>query len=84
MFVEYDLVHLVRRRSRRKRSCVRPVVVSQFVRRCADVERLWKSRVKARWIFDCISARLSAERSVTMRGDRALELGEIACCICGP
>jgi hypothetical protein len=38
--------------------------------------------VKARWIFDCISARLSAERSVTMRGDRALELGEIACRIC--
>jgi hypothetical protein len=59
------------------------VVVSQFVKRCADVEPLWKSRVKARWIFNCISARLPAERSVTMRGGRALELGEIACRICG-
>jgi hypothetical protein len=54
MLVEYDLVHLVRRRTRCKRSCVRRVVVSQFVKRSADVERLWRSRVNARSIFDCI------------------------------
>jgi hypothetical protein len=39
---------------------------------------------EARWICDCISPRLSARRSVIMRGDRALELGEIACRICDP